>query len=292
MTNFFAHLAARYRGDGDMLQPRVPFRFEPVGTSQAAADPIEVAAWEPVPPPLRERPGPGAHEESGEAERLARPPRPGQAATARPGSPVVPARPQALREQTASTPPSTPPASMSPARAAQVRPVQVTGAQLTGAPPAGTLPTGTLPTGTGEVSLAPRVKGAAPTASTAQERGTPSRWPRSGLNEPEPGDDPGAVRARRHPAVTLSPAPVPGSTDRQPAAAGPGRRRASGQDHAAILAPGMPAPGGAENITVQVTIGRVEVRTAAPAPAERPASAPAAGPSLADYLKRKAGARP
>ena len=37
--------------------------------------------------------------------------------------------------------------------------------------------------------------------------------------------------------------------------------------------------GGEENITVQVTIGRVEVRAAPPAPAERSASSPAAGPS-------------
>jgi hypothetical protein len=288
MTNFFAHLAARYRGDGDALQPRVPFRFEPVSTPQAAAGPIEVAAWEPAPPPQRERPGPWARGEPGGADRLARPPRPGQATAARPGPPVVPARPRAPREQTASTPwVSTPPASTSPVSTAQVRPIQATGAQLTGA-----LPTGTLPTGTRETSWTARVTGAAPTASAARERGTPSRWPRSGLDEPGPGDDPGAVGARRHPAVTLSPAPAPEGTDRQPAAAGPGRRRASGQDHAAMLVPGVPAPGGAENITVQVTIGRVEVRAAAPAPAERPASAPAAGPSLADYLKRKAGARP
>jgi len=288
MTNFFAHLAARYRGDGDVLQPRVPFRFEPVGTSQAVADPIEIAAWEPVPPPQRERPGPGAHEEPGGAARQARPPRPGLAATARPGPPVVPARPQAPREQTVSTPQaSTPLASTAPARTAQVRPIQATGAQLTEMPP-----TGTAPTGTGEASWAVRLTGAAPTASTAQERGTPSRGPRSGLNQPMPPDDLGTVRAPRHPSVTLSPAPVPGSTDRQLTAAGPRRRRASGQDHAAIPAPGVPEPGGAENITVQVTIGRVEVRAAAPAPAERPASAPAAGPSLADYLKRRAGARP
>ena len=38
MTDFFAQLAARYRGDADVLRPRVPFRFEPVSASLAAAD--------------------------------------------------------------------------------------------------------------------------------------------------------------------------------------------------------------------------------------------------------------
>lgn len=37
MTDFFAQLAARYRGEAGTLRPRVPFRFEPVSPSLAAA---------------------------------------------------------------------------------------------------------------------------------------------------------------------------------------------------------------------------------------------------------------
>ena len=46
MTDFFAQLAARYRGDADVLRPRVPFRFEPVTMSLAAAGPAGAGAAE------------------------------------------------------------------------------------------------------------------------------------------------------------------------------------------------------------------------------------------------------
>ena len=38
MTDFFAQLEARHRGEAGVLRPRVPFRFEPVSASLAAAD--------------------------------------------------------------------------------------------------------------------------------------------------------------------------------------------------------------------------------------------------------------
>jgi len=282
MTDFFAHLAARYRGETDVLQPRVPFRFEPVSTSQAATDPIETGAWEPAPHPQREqaqrqRPGPAAGQEAGWA-------------AVRPRPPAAPARPEAPRGQAASTPPArvasamAVPARAVPARAVPARAVPARAVQARAVPAARPQAAGEEAAGTAGLTGAARVIRPVPVAGTAPERGTPSRWPRfaAGLDEQAPGTALGP--ARRHPAAAPAPAAAPGGMDRQPA---PGGRRASGQHHAAV-----PAPGGPENITVQVTIGRVEVRAAPPAAAERPASAPAAGPSLADYLQRKARARP
>jgi hypothetical protein len=47
MTDFFAQLGARHRGEAGVLQPRVPFRFEPVSASLAAADLTGGSAAEP-----------------------------------------------------------------------------------------------------------------------------------------------------------------------------------------------------------------------------------------------------
>jgi len=146
-----------------------------------------------------------------------------------------------------------------------------------------------------------------------QARGEPAAWgavarargsgqPGSGISaveadfaaEPEGG--PSGPRS-----AVLRPARLagawPGDTGLRPVPAGQptalGRRRV-------WPTPGRAAgePPGQDSITVQVTIGRVEVRAAPPAgraAAERPASARGAGPSLADYLRhrsRAAGARP
>ena len=65
MTDFFAQMQARYRGGAGVLRPRVPFRFEPVSMSLAAADltggPAAEPGWRGAHPdgPLRRPAGPG-----------------------------------------------------------------------------------------------------------------------------------------------------------------------------------------------------------------------------------------
>ena len=142
----------------------------------------------------------------------------------------------------------------------------------------------------------------------ARAWGSAQAWssgqPGSGVSAAEAdfaaGPDGGPSGAR--PAV-LRPARLPGAwpgdTGLRPVPVGQpaalGRRRVwPGPGRAA----GGPSGPGQDSITVQVTIGRVEVRAAPPAgraAAERPASTRGAGPSLADYLRhrsRSAGARP
>ena len=129
--------------------------------------------------------------------------------------------------------------------------------------PTGLGPTGLGPTGLGPTGLGPT--GLGPTGLGPAE--LPVAWPGDiGLRPVAAGQVSALGRRRVWPA--------------------PGR-----------AAGGASGPGG-ESITVQVTIGRVEVRAAPPegrAAAERSASARAAGPSLADYLRHRsgsAGARP
>ena len=72
MTDFFAQLAARYRGDADVIRPRVPFRFEPVQPSLAAADLTGEPAAEPAAYPERPHRRPGGPAGPGEHDDLRR----------------------------------------------------------------------------------------------------------------------------------------------------------------------------------------------------------------------------
>jgi hypothetical protein len=289
MTDFFAQLAARYRGEANVLQPRVPFRFEPVAAALTPADPVEETAreFQRAPEVL--------------AELLRQP----TAAEFR-HPPVRPAELDARDE------PRDDPSVRSPA---DVRPLPGPAARER-APSRAERPEHAVPTGT--VQASPSIAAAGPAApwpgpaaaheaqatSTVPERDVArgSRRSRDVANSDDPATgpdvdaEPGAGRAGRHPATPASRSRAGAGTPISPAASAPGRRQPSGiRSKQGRIAAAPPGPGGQESITVQVTIGRVEVRAAPPAPAERPASAPAAGPSLADYLRRRersAGAPP
>lgn len=322
MTDFFAQLAARYRGDAGMLRPRVPFRFEPVTMPLAAAGPAGEAAAESRWPPAEAHPvgprrpparpaEPVAHGESrrgpsaqGPADaRSAISPVPpagaGAEAGAEPGGPVT--RPGHAAQQEghrAAAGRAAAPAerrAAAPAEHVVRQEVAQAGPAAAAASPAVLRP---------EPGPAPgaRVTAWAAAPEPAPERAVPPerRRPRpaAGPDEPATGPVTGPVPPAgagadaghpwRHPATALPPAP-PGSVAHELAVAAPAtaRRRPSGDHRAQGHAAGeVPGPG-RESITVQVTIGRVEVRAAPPAAAERPASAAPAGPSLADYLRRR-----
>ena len=103
-------------------------------------------------------------------------------------------------------------------------------------------------------------------------------------DEPDAGEDRDAGRARASSPAVLRPQPAahPG-WPLTAAASAQGRRRLADQPRAQ----GHGAGPGQENITVQVTIGRVEVRAAPPATRAPAAPRRAAGPSLADYLRHR-----
>lgn len=320
MTDFFAQLAARHTGSADALQPRVPFRFEPLvrpATAAAGAGPAGPA------------PGPGAREEllPGQPPHpRARRSTPGAARPARgsaaPGP--LPGRtaegPAAgARESILAGPPGKTPATEAPAAGARPgRAVARTraGRSRDGAPgdPSGAAPrpeqaAGMRPRGghAGDDAIpaaAPGVTGEpeAPSepwaAVTPPAPGPPALALHStqaavAADQGQPASPAGASLAARDgtPASTHARPgqPTPVLLPVPPAAARPAtpRRRGAGNRTQWLPGGGGPTLDGGEPITVQVTIGKVEVRAAAPVPPERSHRPALTGPALADYLRRR-----
>ena len=343
MTDYFAQMQARYRGEAGVLRPRVPFRFEPVSMSLAAADltggPAAEPGWRGAHPdgPLRRPGGPGR---AGE-------PWTGLAAGDG-GQPAAGPEPEPDPAITMTAGPQ--PAGLRPVRRAGPSREQVAAADLSGTGPAD----GAAPGGTWRPDQDPGAGGADATTARPEaplardraaglmawapdrpavlespvreppERGTPSArqavawtaepgmgrpgaaaWAAELVARPEwrsgPGDPDGADAAtdadagpsRRRSPWVLQPEPAGASRPLSVAAPAPARRPAD-QRWARDHVPGEPSEPGQDAITVQVTIGRVEVRAAPPAARAAAAPPSSAGPSLADYLRhrsRSAGAR-
>ena len=310
MTDFFAQLAARYRGDAGVLRPRVPFRFEPVTTSLAAAGPAGEAAaesrWpsaEPHPvgprrPPARPAEpaahggsrrghsvqGPGDARSAISVTRPARPAGAGAEARAEPGGLV--SRPgDAPRRRSH-------PAAAGEAPALAERAVRWDTAQA-GQAAASVRPALPQPGPAPGARVRASAAGPEPAAepSVTRERGLrPAADPdESATGSVTPaGADADTGHSRRNLATAVPPAP-PGGAARELAVAAPAPadRRPPGDRRAQAHGAGEVRGPDKESITVQVTIGRVEVRAAPPAAPERPASVAPAGPSLADYLRRR-----
>ena len=344
MTDFFAQMQARYRGEAAVLRPRVPFRFEPVSVSLAAADLTGGQAAEPgwrrahPDGPFRRPGGPARSDEpwtglaAGDGGQPAAGPEPDSAIT-------MAAGPE--------------PAGLRPVRRVGLSREQVTAADLSGTGPAdGAAPGGTWRPGQGpgaggadattarqEAPLArdrapglmpspadraavleppvlePPERGTAPgrqavawTAELGTGRPGAAAWAaeqvarperRSGPGDPDEADvttDADAGPSRRRSPSVLRPGPAGSSRPLSADAPAPVRRRPADQRWARDHVAGEPLGPGQDAITVQVTIGRVEVRAAPPAArvAATPPPRPSAGPSLADYLRhrsRSAGAR-
>lgn len=324
MTDFFAQLAARYRGEADVLRPRVPFRFEPVGASLAAADLTRDAAasseWPGAHPqrPFRRPGGPGRHDEPWHAPAAGG----GNLRTAGLGSELAMAVGIGRAGRDAGR------AMAAPAETAEPETARRAAPRRAAPRSAGAWPGQAEAAAAGAAALGrtavpgPAERGALPerhTVASAAEPGVAEPGvAEPGAAEPGmaaqvvwwdrrsgPGGDPDeadaaagadAGRSGRRSQLMLRPEP-PGNPGRQlsGAAPAPARGRPSDQRRAQGHAVGEPAGPGQESITVQVTIGRVEVRAALPASKAVAAPRSPAGPSLADYLRhrsRSAGALP
>jgi hypothetical protein len=350
MTDFFAQMQARCRGEAGVLRPRVPFRFEPVSVSLAAADltggPAAEPGWRGAHPdgPFRRPGGPGragepwtglaagdgvqpaagpepepaitmtagpqpaglrpvrragpSREQAAAADLSGTGPadgaapggtwRPDQdqgaggagATTARPGAPLARDRAAGLM-----APPDRPPVLESPVLELSVLEPPVLEPER-GTPSARQAVAWTAEPGPGRLGAA---AGAAELAARPQWR--PGRGDSGGADATTDAD---AGPSRRRSPWELQPEPAGASRPLSAAAPGPARRRAADQHWARDHGPGEPSGPGHDAITVQVTIGRVEVRAAPPAARAAAAPPPSAGPSLADYLRhrsRSAGAR-
>jgi hypothetical protein len=344
MTDFVAQMQARYRGEAGVLRPRVPFRFEPVSVSLAAADltggPAAEPGWRGAHPdgPFRRRPsGPARSDEPWTG--LAAEDEGQQAAGPEPDSAItMPAGPQPAglrpvrragpsREQVASPDPSeTGPADGATAggtwRSGQdpaARGADATTARHEAPLARDRAAAGLMPSAPDRAAvlkspvLEPAERGTPPgrqpvawtaepgmgrpgAASGAAEQVARPQW-RSGPADPDEADeatDADAGPSRRRSPWVLRPEPAGSSRPLSVAAPTPARRRPADQRRARDHAAGEPAGPGQDAITVQVTIGRVEVRAAPPAARATPPPRPSAGPSLADYLRhrsRSAGAR-
>lgn len=318
MTDFFAQLAARHRGDADVLQPRVPFRFEPAATALTAAGPLEDVVSEPARPAAEAGPelpgglaagafrhspawpaGPEGPDDPREGPSRRSPagvrPVAGPVAGPLAGSVMTGGsdrdRP-AARSVAASPPRYRLTAGEQAPLLAEHPETPAPGASLQASPPwpAAHAPAARSP------AARPETRRPAPAAprerrplSAAPEREIPrgsrqSRDLASSAGRLDTGAEPGT---RQYPAAMLLPV-APGRAGRQDTDAGPASSRSSqARRRPALSHPSAARPAGEEGITVQVTIGRVEVRAAPPVPAERPAGQAATGPSLADYLRRK-----
>jgi hypothetical protein len=320
MTDFFAQMQARYRGEAGVLRPRVPFRFEPVSASLAAVD----LTWGPAAEPgLRGADPDGPFRRPGGPARSDEP-WTGLAAWdgGQPAAGPEPAVTMAAGPQ---------PAGLHPVRRAGPSREQVARGGLSGTGPAnGAAPgeawrAGQNPAAAGaDATTSPQETPSAPEWAAVPEplvlepveQGTPPArqavawaaepgmgppgaaraaeqvaWPewRSGPADPNEADvatdaDPGP--SRRSPSM-LRPEPSGTSRPLSVTAPAPARRRPTDQRWARDPVAGEQSSPGQDAITVQVTIGRVEVRAAPPA--TRAAAAPprSAGPSLADYLRRR-----
>jgi len=304
MTNFFAQLAARYRGEADVLRPRVPFRFEPAGPARTVAEFIPDAdppsRW-PVPEPPSELPrppavadrrqppaGPAVPGEPGTEDRSSgRPadagPRTVLAGTTEP----VPAG-QPGRFFPAPRPPQAAPPRL-PSPAERPGPAERAAIEPPGSPAALAGRAVRWPADVAAPAAAAPVLQARPApAASRRDVAGEERRPRPAAHPDDlpSAAEPPAIGMRPDRPVSLSPA-TPGSVI-APAAPMP-RRRGLAEHHARPGAAAAPGPGRDESITVQVTIGRVEVRAGRPAPADRSAGRPSSGPSLDDYLRRRQG---
>jgi hypothetical protein len=128
-----------------------------------------------------------------------------------------------------------------------------------------------------------------PGAAGRAELAARPEW-RPGPGNPDEADvvaDADAGPSRRRSPWVLQPEPAGASLPLSAAAPAPARRRPADQRWARDHVPGEPSAPGQDAITVQVTIGRVEVRAAPPAARATPPSRPSAGPSLADYLRHR-----
>ena len=342
MTDFFAQMQARYRGEAGVLRPRVPFRFEPASVSLAAADLTGGLAAEPgwrgahPDGPFRRPSGPARPDEpwtglaAGDEGQQAAGPEPDSAITMAAGPQSAGLRPVRRagpsREQAASPDPSGTGPADGAAPGGTWRPGQgpaAGGADATTARHEAPLArdrsaAGLMPSAPDRAAvlespvLEPAERGTPPgrppvawtaepgmgrpeAASGAAEQATRPQW-RSGPDPAEADaatDADGGPSRRRSPSV-LRPERAGSSQPLSVAAPGPARRRPADQRWARDHAAGGPSGPGQDAITVQVTIGRVEVRAAPSAPRAAAGARPSAGPSLADYLRhrsRSAGAR-
>ena len=131
-----------------------------------------------------------------------------------------------------------------------------------------------------------------PGTARAGEQVARREWPSGPGGDPDEADvaagtDAGGSRRRSRSALRPEP---PGDPLRQLSvvAPAPARRLPADQRWARDHAAGEPSGPGQENITtVQVTIGRVEVRAAPPAPRAAAGPGRSSGPSLADYLRHR-----
>ena len=333
MTDFFAQLAARYRGEADTLRPRVPFRFEPVSPSLATAALTGPAAAEAGPG----QPWPGGRRGSRRAflagdvptadaltaDALTADPAAADPHRAGPGADPAGTRTGGrggTRHGSGPVPDTPVAARLAPgARRARQDPAATGPARSPAGPPGHAVPGGALlpgqyalPTGAAavlsETAAAGSGSAAAGSGSAAGERGTadpgpelavlrprtaPGRAPQRAATEPKAASD-AVTRTADDPGEPAGPGRdtrrrPPGRAGREPAVLAPeaGRRQTRGYIAAEPSGPAR------ESITVQVTIGRVEVRADTPAATPRAKERPAAGPSLADYLRdrsRSAGA--
>jgi hypothetical protein len=102
------------------------------------------------------------------------------------------------------------------------------------------------------------------------------------------GEAPASTDARPELFIpTLLPVPPVAARLAGPAGAAAPRRRGVGNRIQQIPGDGGPALDGGDPLTVQVTIGRVEVRAAAPAPHKHSQRLASTGPTLADYLRHR-----
>ncbi len=347
MTDFFAQLTARHTGSADVLQPRVPFRFEPLvqpTSATAGAEPVglvpthwaqeETLPGQP-PHPRARRSMPGAARPARDIATSGQPH--GRAAAESLAGPVAgawdrtPAAPPGRTSaQAGDSSPAVPPgkAPATEELAALARPGRAIERTSAGQSREGALgdPSGAVPRpeqavgarqpgrrtgGEAVPATAPGVTGEPGAAVTRLAYSRPALALHSmqaalAAEQDQPASSAGGRMARdgtptstdAHPALPVDlPVPVPLLVP--PAAARAGRRAGQAAAPATPLRRGARAsmqqiPGeaeptldGGEPITVQVTIGRVEVRAAAPVPHQDSRRPAPTGPTLADYLRRR-----
>jgi hypothetical protein len=329
MTDFFAQLQARYQGEAGVLRPPLPFRFEPVSVSLAAGDLTgRPAAERGARPggPFRRPGGPAWSGEpwvglaAGDAGCPAAGPEPEpdpaitmtagpQHAGPRPARRAGPSRQQLAAADRSGTGPAdgaAPGGSWRPGQGPGSGGANATMAWLEAplardraAGPMAPAPDRAAVLESPERGMPPGRQAVAWTAEPGMGRPRAAGRAAELVARPGPGDpaeadvatDAAAGPSRRRSPSVLRPEPTGSGRPLSVAAPAPARRRPADQRWARDHVTGQP---GQDAITVQVTIGRVEVRAAPPAPRAAAAPRPSAGPSLADYLRhrsRSAGAR-
>jgi hypothetical protein len=275
VSDFFARLAARARGDAPVVRPRLPSRFEDAEPAAAPSEADHAAGWEEAVPAPRTLRRPAAIEETAVADPpRARPPR------------SVPAPPP--------TAPAASQAAPHPARRALApEPADAPEPASAAAPPVVTAARAQAPRTAAEPEPQPRAR--APREDVREPRLPRERAPLATPPEPSPRRDPvrtpradDAQPARIAPRAAAPELPVIPRVVRTvtdvPAAIVPRVTRAVPERR-----PAQAAPPPAET-TIHVTIGRIEVRAAAATASERGREAvPSAVMSLGDYLEARSG---